>query len=62
MATPKKQSDEDLMFAVELLTILQVAKGLRWIELGKIPDVKFGARTYRIPARMEMDTERGEPF
>jgi hypothetical protein len=26
MTTPKKQSDQDLLFAVELLTIPQVAK------------------------------------
>ena len=58
MTTPKKQSDQDLLFAVELLTVPQVAKWAkvspksisRWIESGKIPVVKFGARTSRIPA------------
>jgi len=59
MTTPKNQSDQDRLFAVELLTIQQVAKWARvstksiyrWIESGKIPVVKFGERTYRIPAR-----------
>jgi excisionase family DNA binding protein len=48
-----------LLFDVELLTIQQVAtwakvstKSIyRWIEAAKIPVVKIGARTYRIPAR-----------
>jgi excisionase family DNA binding protein len=59
MTTPKNQSDQDRLLAVELLTIQQVAKWARvstksiyrWIESGKIPVVKFGERTYRIPAR-----------
>lgn len=63
MATPKKQSDQDLLFAVELLTVPQVAKWAkvstksiyRWIESGKIPAVKFGARTYRIPEKAIID-------
>lgn len=56
--TPKR-SDQDFLFDIELLTIQQVAKWAkvspksvyRWIEVGKIPVVKFGERTYRIPAR-----------
>ena len=59
MMAGKKQSDEELLFDVELLTIQQVAtwakvstKSIyRWIEAGKIPVVKIGKRTYRIPAR-----------
>ena len=59
MTAPKHQSDQDLLFEVELLTVQQVAKWARvspksiyrWIESGKIPVVKFGERTYRIPAR-----------
>jgi excisionase family DNA binding protein len=59
MTAGKNQSDQDLLFDVELLTVQQVAKWARvstksiyrWIESGKIPVVKFGKRTYRIPAR-----------
>ena len=59
MTAGKKQSDEELLFDVELLTIQQVAtwakvstKSIyRWIEAGTIPVVKIGKRTYRIPAR-----------
>ena len=59
MASPKNQSESDLLFGIELLTVQQVAKWARvssksvyrWIESGKIPVVKFGERTYRIPAR-----------
>ncbi len=58
MTAGKVPSDEDLLFSVELLTIPQVAAWARvstktiyrWIESGKIPVVKFGSRTYRIPA------------
>lgn len=54
-----KRSDQDLLFDIELLTIQQVARWAkvspksvyRWIEAGKIPVVKFGERTFRIPAR-----------
>jgi len=54
-----KRSDQELLFDIELLTIQQVAKWgkvspksvYRWIEAGKIPVVKFGERTFRIPAR-----------
>jgi excisionase family DNA binding protein len=59
MTAGKNQSDQELLFDIELLTIQQVAKWAkvspksiyRWIESGKIPVVKFGERTYRIPAR-----------
>jgi excisionase family DNA binding protein len=59
MTAGKTQSDEELLLDVELLTIQQVAKWAkvstksiyRWIESGKIPVVKIGKRTYRIPAR-----------
>ncbi len=59
MTAGKKLSDEELLLDVELLTIQQVAKWAkvstksiyRWIEAGKIPVVKIGQRTYRIPAR-----------
>jgi len=55
MMAGKKQTDEELLFDVELLTIQQVAKWVkvstksiyRWIEAGKIPVVKIGKRTYR---------------
>jgi excisionase family DNA binding protein len=58
MTAGKMPSDEELLFSVELLTIPQVAKWARvstktiyrWIESGRIPVVKFGERTYRIPA------------
>jgi excisionase family DNA binding protein len=51
-------SDQEVLFRIELLTIPQVAEWARvstktiyrWIESGKIPVVKFGERTYRIPA------------
>ncbi len=58
MPTGKLPSDEELLFSIELLTIPQVAEWARvstktiyrWIDAGKIPVVKFGERTYRIPA------------
>ncbi|MCX6083156.1 MAG: helix-turn-helix domain-containing protein [Chloroflexi bacterium] len=58
MRTGKVPSDEEILFRIELLTIQQVADWARvstktiyrWIETGKIPVVKFGERTYRIPA------------
>ena len=51
-------SDQDKLFSIELLTVQQVADWAkvspktiyRWIESGQIPVVKFGNRTYRIPA------------
>ena len=63
MTTPKRHSDQDLLSAIELLTIPEVAKWAkvstksiyRWIESGKIPAVKFGARTYRIPEKAIID-------
>lgn len=59
MTAGKIQSDQERLFEVELLTLTQVEKWVqvspksiyRWIEAGKIPVVKFGERTYRIPAR-----------
>ena len=59
MTAGKVQSDQERLFEVELLTVTQVAKWARvspksiyrWIESGKIPVVKFGERTYRIPTR-----------
>ncbi len=59
MTAGRIQSDQERLFEVELLTVTQVAKWARvspksvyrWIESGKIPVVKFGERTYRIPAR-----------
>ena len=58
MTAGKSPSDEEILFSIELLTIEQVAKWARvstktiyrWIESGQIPVVKFGQRTYRIPA------------
>ena len=58
MTAGKPFSDQELLFSIELLTIPQVANWAkvstktiyRWIESGKIPVVKFGDRTYRIPA------------
>lgn len=63
MTAGKVQSDQERLFEVELLTVSQVAKWARvspksiyrWIESGKIPVVKFGERTYRIPARAVID-------
>lgn len=59
MTAKINHSDQELLFDIELLTIQQVAKWARvspkyiyrWIESGKIPVVKFGERTDRIPAR-----------
>ena len=58
MTAGKTVSDQELLFSIELLTIPQVAEWAkvstktiyRWIESGKIPVVRFGGRTYRIPA------------
>jgi excisionase family DNA binding protein len=58
MPAGKPNSDQEKLFSIELLTIQQVAKWAkvspktiyRWIETGEIPVVKFGNRTYRIPA------------
>jgi excisionase family DNA binding protein len=58
MTAGKAPSDQEVLFRIELLTIPQVAEWARvstktiyrWIESGKIPVVKFGERTYRIPA------------
>ncbi len=58
MTAGKVPSDEEILFSIELLTIQQVATWARvstktiyrWIESGQIPVVKFGQRTYRIPA------------
>lgn len=58
MTAGKVPSDQEVLFRIELLTIPQVAEWARvstktiyrWIESGKIPVVKFGERTYRIPA------------
>lgn len=58
MTAGKIPSDQEVLFSIELLTIPQVAIWARvstktiyrWIESGKIPVVKFGERTYRIPA------------
>jgi len=59
MTNATKRSDQDLLFEIELLTVQQVADWAkvspksvyRWIEAGKIAVVKFGERTYRIPAK-----------
>lgn len=61
MTVGKNQSDRELLFDIELLTIQQVAKWAKvspksiycWMESRKIPMVKFGERTYRIPARVD---------
>jgi excisionase family DNA binding protein len=58
MTAGNAPSDQEVLFRIELLTIPQVAEWARvstktiycWIESGKIPVVKFGERTYRIPA------------
>ncbi len=58
MTVGKVPSDEEILLSIELLTIPQVATWARvstktiyrWIESGQIPVVKFGQRTYRIPA------------
>ena len=58
MSAGKSDSDQEKLFSIELLTIQQVADWAkvspktiyRWIETGQIPVVKFGNRTYRIPA------------
>jgi excisionase family DNA binding protein len=55
---PAGNSDQETLFNIELLTIQQVAEWAkvspktiyRWIERGEIPVVKFGNRTYRVPA------------
>ena len=63
MSAGKPMSDEEMLLSVELLTIAQVAAWAkvstktiyRWIDTGKIPVVKFGNRTFRIPARAVID-------
>ena len=63
MPAGKQLSDEETLFSIELLTIAQVADWAkvstktiyRWIASGQIPVVKFGNRTFRIPARAVID-------
>jgi excisionase family DNA binding protein len=70
MTAGKKQSVEELLFDVELLTIQQVTKWTkvstksiyRWIEAGKTPVVKIGKRTYRIPARAVINQLRASGY
>ena len=58
MTISKKQSHQELLFDIELLTVQEVARWAkvstksiyRWIESGKISAVKLSKRTYRIPA------------
>jgi excisionase family DNA binding protein len=58
MTAGKYPNDEELLLSIDLLTIPQVAEWAkvstktvyRWIDSGRIPVVKFGERTYRIPA------------
>jgi excisionase family DNA binding protein len=58
MPDGKPDSDQAILFSIELLTVQQVAEWAkvspktiyRWIETGQIPVVKFGNRTCRIPA------------
>ena len=55
---PAGSSNQEKLYGIELLTIQQVAECAKvspkiiyhWIKTGKIPVVKFGNRTYRIPA------------
>jgi excisionase family DNA binding protein len=59
MTAGKVPSDEEIIFGLEFLTVAQVAKWARvstktvyrWIQAGKIPAIRFGERTYRIPTR-----------
>lgn len=59
MTAGKIPTDEEALLSVEFLTVAQVAKWARvstktvyrWIEAKKIPAIKFGKRTYRIPTR-----------
>lgn len=63
MTAGKLPTDEEIILSVEFLTVVQVAKWARvstktvyrWIESGKLPAIKFGARTYRIPTRSVID-------
>lgn len=59
MTAGKIPSDEEAILSVEFLTVAQVARWARvstktvyrWIEAKKLPAIKFGKRTYRIPTR-----------
>jgi excisionase family DNA binding protein len=63
MTAGKIPSDEEIILSVEFLTVAQVARWARvstktvyrWIESGKLPAIKFGERTYRIPTRSVID-------
>ena len=54
-----KSQDQDYLFSVELLTVPEVAQWAkvspktiyRWINSGEIAAIRFGIRTYRIPAK-----------
>ena len=66
MTAESSTPDQKALFSIELLTIAQVAEWARvstktiyrWIESGKIPVVKFGDRTYRIPAKAVIEQLR----
>jgi len=55
---PVGSSNQEKLYGIELLNIQQVVEcakvslktKCRWIETGKIPVVKFGNRTYCVPA------------
>ena len=66
MPAGKSGPDQEKLFRIELLTVQQVADWAkvspktiyRWIDSGQIPVVKFGNRTYRIPAGAVIDQLR----
>ncbi len=59
MSAGQPQSDKNILFSIELLTVQQVADWAkvstktvyRWIDAGELPAIRFGRRTFRIPVK-----------
>lgn len=58
-----KSQDLEYLLSIELLTVPEVAQWAkvstktiyRWIDSGEIPAIRFGKRTFRIPARVVIE-------